>query len=144
MFDHLAKNTIVPLLLRLGLAAIFLYHGGEKVFGAGNDLGFDWARSFPNPPPKIAQFLVAWGELLGGAAMLLGLLTRVAAVGIAIIMVGAIVTTTAAKGFSVVQGGFEYNLLIIIVCAALFLMGAGTISADRFLRWRKRVSHAKQ
>src|SRR5262249_39393135 len=44
MFDHLAKNTLVPLLLRWGLAAIFLYHGGVKVTSEGNELGAAWAK----------------------------------------------------------------------------------------------------
>jgi putative oxidoreductase len=137
MTDSLVKNTLVPLLLRLGLAAIFLFHGLEKVSGEGNEGGLNWARGMEAPPAKPAQFAVAWGELLGGIAMALGFLTRFAALGIGVIMVGAIVTVTGAKGFSLLKGGFEYNFAILVMCASLILLGGGTLSVDRLVRRKK-------
>ena len=140
MFDQLAKNSLVPLLLRLGLAAIFVVHGVEKVNGEGNELGAAWGREMPDAPAKAMQLLVAWGELLGGAALGLGFLTRVAAAGIAAIMAGAIYKVTGSGGFSLQKGGYEYNFLIIIVCVALILIGGGTLSVDRFFRWKRQVA----
>lgn len=139
MFDHVAKSTLVPLLLRLGVAAIFLYHGVGKVTGEGNEWGAAWARQMPEPPARMMQMAVAWGELLGGAGLALGLLTRVAALGIAAIMVGAIVTVKWEMGFSSPKGGYEYNMLILVVCVSLVLIGGGTLSVDRFFHWRRRV-----
>ncbi|HXG08733.1 MAG TPA: DoxX family protein [Gemmataceae bacterium] len=140
MFDHMVKNTVVPLLLRLGLAVIFLYHGTAKVTGEGNELGAAWAKApeGQQPLPKPFQMAVAWGELLGGAGLAIGFLTRLAALGIAVIMVGAIATVHGPKGFSLQHGGYEYNFLILVVCAAVFLLGAGTLSADRLIGWRRR------
>jgi putative oxidoreductase len=134
MWERFALRLFVPLLLRLGLAAIFIYHGGHLVLDEGHAWGTNWN---PNLPPPV-QALVAWGQLLGGIAMLLGFLTRPAAVGLAIIMVGAIATVHWPHGFSAPQG-WEYNFLIIIVCAALVLLGGGTVAVDRVFRLRRRT-----
>jgi uncharacterized membrane protein YphA (DoxX/SURF4 family) len=148
MLENVAVRTFVPILLRFALAAVFIYHGLEKV-NPENNYGMAWMKP-PDPsklppdapPPKTLppamQVAVAWGELLGGAACALGLFTRAAALGLAIIMVGAIVTVTGQAGFSLLKGGFEYNLVIIMVCASLILMGPGTVSLDRVIRVKMR------
>jgi putative oxidoreductase len=138
MFDALMKNTVAPLLLRLCLAAVFLYHGRELV-------SHDWGTSWHKPQdgseamPTPMQAAVAWGELLGGIAMAFGFLTRVAAIGLAAIMVGAIATVHWPHGFSIVQGGYEYNFVIICICIVLMLTGGGQLAIDRFLRVRPKV-----
>src|SRR4051812_22969809 len=120
--DSLAKTTLAPLVLRLALAVIFIYHGYDKV-QPKNDWGASWttamhehaihspqeeatlrklegapdltseqikaaqdhvrrvsAQETPAFPEALGdhtvQLLVAWGELVGGVALLLGLLTR--------------------------------------------------------------------
>ena len=80
------------------------------------------------------QLLVAWGELLGGAAILLGLLTRLAALGLVIIQIGAISVVTAEKGFSFAQGGgYEYNVVLLAACVTLVLLGGGALAVDCLL-----------
>jgi putative oxidoreductase len=152
MFDYFTKSTLVPLLLRLGLAVIFLYHGAEKVTREGNELGAAWAKAPPGQEtmPRPMQLAVAWGELLGGAALAIGLLSRLAAAGIAVIMIGAIAVVHGRHGFPMnphfedgqLIMGYEYNFLILVVCAAVILLGSGTLSVDRFFRWRKRTGQA--
>jgi putative oxidoreductase len=137
MIDTVSKNTVVPLILRLGLAAIFIFHGSQKVH-PDSDWGATWAKQMPDPPNAPAQLAVAWGELIGGMALAVGLLTRLAALGIALIMAGAIYTTTGPKGFNSLDGGYEYNFLIIIVCISLILIGGGTLAVDRIFRMRRR------
>jgi putative oxidoreductase len=144
MFQDVALRTFVPLLLRAALAAVFIFHGLEKVH-PDNGYGLKWATVMmqDKAPPVLKdaqplQALVAWGELLGGVAIALGLLTRIAAVGLIIIMVGAITTTTGAHGFSAVREGYEYNYVLILVAAALALSGAGTFSLDRVVRLNMR------
>jgi putative oxidoreductase len=132
--DAMAKNTLVPLLLRIGLAAVFIYHGAEKVQLGG---GANW---HPDPDfPTYQQLAVAWGELVGGIAVAVGLLTRLAALGLAAIMVGAIITIHGPNGFSLADGGFEYNFVLLIICLSLILMGAGTLSVDRFFSLKRRT-----
>jgi uncharacterized membrane protein YphA (DoxX/SURF4 family) len=181
ILDQRVHYTLAPLVLRLALAAIFIYHGNNKVFGPNADLGASWAteqwgrhnaiprefadkieraprasqeaktdvlagvadlysRNAQAPPEALTawhwtQYAVAWGELLGGVALLLGLLTRLAALGLIVIQVGAIWTVTGMHGFSVERGGgYEYNIALIAMCLALVIMGGGTLAVDRFFR----------
>src|SRR5437879_13654288 len=84
MLESVAGRVFVPILLRFALAAVFIYHGLGKVSPEAN-YGVSWGDKMPNPPPKLLQVLVAWGEVLGGAACALGILTRFAALGLAAI-----------------------------------------------------------
>ena len=137
MFDSLIKNSIAPLVLRLCLAAVFIYHGMDLV-------GKSWGTAWNTELPVWQQVLVAWGQLLGGLAMLLGLLTRLAAIGLAIIMAGAIAVVHLPNGFSLVKdgaynGGYEYNVVIIGICVVLILTGGGHLAADRWFRLRPKL-----
>jgi putative oxidoreductase len=128
------KNTVAPLILRLCLAAVFIYHGMDLVGKSG---GSAWHRDLP----VVQQVLVAWGQLLGGIAMLLGFLTRLAAIGLAAIMVGAIALVHWPHGFSLGNPdgpGYEYNVVLIGICLALLLTGGGTLAVDRWFRLRPK------
>jgi putative oxidoreductase len=130
MFDAFVKNTV------------FIFHGSQKVTAEGNQWGAAWmnaaaAQKDAAPPPAPVQIAVAWGELLGGIALGLGFLTRLAALGIIAIMAGAIVLVHGEHGFSA-PAGYEYNMLIIAACVALVLLGGGNLAVDRFLRLRRR------
>src|SRR5262245_35115865 len=105
MFDALAKNTLTPLILRLGLAVMFVIVGLGKVNPEKN-WGANWAG---DAFPGVVQILVAWGELIGGLAIGLGLLTRLAALGLMIIMIGAIVTATGPYFMTDEGKGFHEN-----------------------------------
>jgi putative oxidoreductase len=143
MFDVFIKNTAVALLLRLALAAIFIFHGFHLVGDDGHEWGAAWmnqmAEKQGQPPPAApVQLAVAWGQLIGGLALAIGFLTRLAALGIIAIMAGAIATVHWPNGFDITKGGFEYNMLIIVVCITLVLMGGGNVAVDRFFRLRRR------
>src|SRR2546421_12531213 len=99
MFDAFAKNTLAPLILRAGLAVIFIYHGLGKV-NEGTGWGTNWAG---NTQPVAVQLAVGWGELIGGIAVALGLLTRLAVLGLATIMTGAIITIHGQHGFALMN-----------------------------------------
>jgi putative oxidoreductase len=132
MVNTFVRDVVVPLLLRLGLAAVFLYHGSDLV---SKGLGAGWNPDLPVP----AQVAVAWGELLGGLAMALGLLTRLAALGLIVIMAGAIAVVHAPNGFDMRNHGWEYNFVLIVVAVSVFLLGSGPIAVDRWLRFRRRT-----
>ncbi len=148
MFDLAMKNTVVPLILRLVLAAVFIYHGSEMV-----QRDKQWGAAWHQPPPEqaetsspaddilrhpAAQLAIAWGELIGGIALGVGFLTRLAALGIIAIMAGAIYTVHLPHGFDITKHGYEYNVVIIVVCLALILTGGGKLAVDRLLRVRPR------
>jgi putative oxidoreductase len=142
MFEGVAARTFAPLLLRVALAAVFIYHGLDKI-KPEHGYGWSWADEMPGAPPVLInarplQILVAWGELLGGVAVALGILTRLAASGLLVIMLAAVFTYSGQKGFSAVGGGYEYNFVLILVCAALMLSGPGTFSLDRVIRVQSR------
>ena len=157
-----AKWNVVALILRAGLAAIFLYHGLDKI--TEGDGGTAWVdrmyasqAEYTDTKPKEerykpvylpasltfsgTQLAVAWGEFLGGLALAVGLLTRVAALGLIIIQVGAICVVTAPRGFHFEKGGgYEYNLALLAMCLALLIMGAGAWSVDHMLARRRMKS----
>jgi putative oxidoreductase len=138
MFDNVAKNTLGPLILRLTLAAIFIYHG-QLLVSKDKEWGAKWMDPKMNQPPAV-QMAVAWGELVGGVAMALGLLTRLAALGLIVIMAGAIYQVHLKNGFDIRNGGYEYNVAIIAMCLALVLTGPGRLALDHvFFRRRKPV-----
>jgi putative oxidoreductase len=122
-----AQDTAL-LVLRLVVAAVFLYAGSAK-----------WP--FWSAPPEgmsvlllnVMKFLSVV-EPLGSLALVLGVLTRWAAAGLSIIMVGAIFfarLTLHAGLFTTPQGtGLDYNLLILASCVALLAFGAGGWSLD--------------
>ena len=142
MFKDLLKPhaQLGTFLLRLGLSAIFLYHGILKLNQKG---GTDWH----NELTEATQLAVAWGETVCGVAMLFGLLSRLAALGLIAVMVGAIFFQTGEFDF-VFQGlvlqskpgwapvGYEYNFALIVMCLAVLAMGSGMVSLDYPLsRW---------
>jgi putative oxidoreductase len=139
MLQSFAMRTLLPIILRATLAVVFIYHGLEKVT-PDSGYGIRW---MPAPAdgsaglPMGLQLAVAWGELLGGVAIALGLLTRIAALGIIGIMAGAIVTVTGHT-FSLLNKGFEYNFVLIMVALALIITGAGTLSLDQVIRVKMR------
>ena len=148
MAIHLLKPALAPLILRVGLAAILLYHGLLKL---GHDAGTDWSPDLGIPPE--IQALVAWVELLSGIAIALGALTRFAAFAIAVIQIGAIILVTGHKdfislqrlgpetrGYRFVAVGWEYNFAIVVMCLTLLMLGSGTWSLNSaILRlWRSR------
>jgi putative oxidoreductase len=131
---------IVPLILRLGLSFIFVMSGVQKITGPGNGWGSSWisnsAGYYIQPLPAPVQLVVAWSELAGGIALGLGLLTRLAALGIAGIMAGTIYWLTGAQGF---KSGWDYNFAVIIMCLSLVISGSGALAVDQLIRIKRRV-----
>ena len=126
MQDQCKAKAYAPLVIRLALAVIFIYHGFGKVFGAG---GFGTAWN-PHGMPAVVQVLVAWGELLSGVAMLLGLFTRLAGVVIIVVMAGAIVLVHGQNGFDIMNMGFEYNFALIAMALSVILSGPGALAIE--------------
>lgn len=86
-------------------------------------------NSFANMglPPELA-IIIGLLEFIGGLAILLGILTRIAAGLLAINMIGAILQVKLSKGFI---GGFELDLLYFAIMISLILMGPGNISIEK-------------
>ena len=124
------------LVLRVAIGIVFLLHGGQKlfVFGLSGVAGF--FGQMGAPMPGITGPLVAIVELLAGGALVIGLLTRLAALGLAIDMLGAILVLRLHAGFFLPAGGeFEFTLLAANV--AIAIAGAGYYSTDRVIAERR-------
>lgn len=125
-------RDIAIFILRLCLGVIFIAHGLQKVFGffGGPGIeGFSKMVAGIGANPAIAwAWAAALVELIGGIFLILGILPRLSAAAIGVIMVVAIVAVHGPSGFFMSVGGFEYQLLILGVCLSIVLTGAGKIS----------------
>lgn len=115
------------LLIRLVLGAVFIYHGWAKVGNIDGTLAFFTQIGLGN---ILLVYLAGYGELLGGILLVLGLWTRYISPVLVIIMAVAIQTVHLKNGFNIMQGGYEYALTLLIVSAAIGMIGAGAYSVD--------------
>src|SRR5437773_9614561 len=125
------------LALRLALGAVFLAHGAQKGFGAFGGPGFEGATGFIGSlsfrPARVWAGLAVGGELAAGFLFLLGLLTPLAGLLVVATMAVAIAKVHGPKGFFVQNGGYEYNLVLIVAALAVAVMGPGRFSLDYVL-----------
>ena len=131
-------GDVVPLVLRLTLAVVMFPHGAQKALGWFGGYGLrgtlDFLRKSGVASPVAVLAIMA--EFLGPLGLAVGLLTRVAALGIAAVMLGAILTVHGRHGFFMnwygnqPGEGFEYHVLAIGLAVALVLNGAGVWSLD--------------
>lgn len=138
-------NNAATLVLRLVVGIVFFAHGAQKVFGWFGGYGFSGTMGFFTGAmhiPAFFAFLAIMAEFLGGLGLILGLLTRVAAFGIAINMLVAIAMVHRHFGFFANWSGqqkgegYEYHLLVLAITVFLMIRGAGAVSADRMISTR--------
>lgn len=119
-----------PLLLRLGLAAVFIVHGYPKLFGglAGTAQFFE---SVGIRPGKFWALVVGIVEFFGGILLVVGLFVQPVAILFAIDMIVAIWKVKYKQGFSSpAGGGYEFDLMLLIMALALLVLGGGAYSID--------------
>ncbi|GER83205.1 MAG: DoxX family protein [Thermogemmatispora sp.] len=125
------------LLLRLTLGLIIMAHGAQKLFGLFGGHGLRGTQEMMNrlglQPAPFWAWVVALGEFGGGLLVALGLLTPLAVLLPMGSMLVAIAKVHWAKGFWNSQGGFEFNLALLMMGVVLGLTGAGSFSLDQVL-----------
>ncbi len=128
--------------LRLGLGVVFFAHGSQKLFGWFGGYGFSGTMNFFTGSlgiPALFAFLAIMAEFFGALGLLFGLLTRLAAFGIATVMVVAVLMVHLQYGFFMnwsgkLQGeGIEYHLLVLTISIVLMINGGGRWSLDRLI-----------
>ncbi len=124
----LARWGMLP--LRIVVAAVFLMHGGQKLFVWGLSGTAGGMTQMGIPLPGLAAVVVTFVELLGGLAILTGFFTRWAGVLLAIDMAVAILKVRLSAGF---LGGYELELTLFGAALTLAAVGAGGVSVDRLL-----------
>lgn len=136
------QSNWVLTLQRLVLGLVMFPHGAQKLFGWFGGYGFEGTMGYLTGPgglPAPLAVLVILAESLGAVALVFGLLTRVTALGIAAVMLGAVLTTHLGNGFFMNWGGqaagegFEYHLLALALAIPLVIKGGGALAVDGFL-----------
>lgn len=122
---------IAPLLLRLTIGLIFIQTGWGKLHSLDNVTVF-----FTNlgiPMPYANAVLVACTEFFGGAALILGLATRLAAIPMSITMVVATLTAVWPKLDDKIDVFGKEEFVYFVIFVAIALLGPGPISVDHLI-----------
>ena len=135
------SNDVALTMLRVVLGVVFFAHGAQKMLGWFGGYGFHGTMGFFTQMgmPAPVGVLIICTEFFGGLGLIVGLLTRIASLGVAGLMIGAIFMVHLPNGFfmnwmGTQKGeGFEYHLLALAMAGALLLRGAGAFSLDRTL-----------
>jgi putative oxidoreductase len=123
-----------PLVLRVVLGGLFIWHGVDK-FDAGISMVEEMFTMWGVPAPGLAALLVAIVEIVGGIALVLGLATRVAAMLLSVVMLGALIYVKQDLGV-ISDGpmpGAELDLALLAGLVALVVIGPGRFSLDERL-----------
>jgi putative oxidoreductase len=127
-----AQINAALLLLRIASALTFLYNGSAILFAAFAGPGPLRFAASHHWPVAIA-YLVGLAQVAGGLAVLSGILFRLGAAAIFIVMLGAIFLVHLPHGFNVSNGGIEYALTELLLAAAFLLTGPGAYSLASWL-----------
>jgi putative oxidoreductase len=136
------ENHWILTITRLILGVVFFAHGAQKLLGWFGGDGFQGTMQMfvrAGVPAPLA-FVAIVAEFFGGLGLIVGLLARIAALGIFCNMIVAIALVHSKVGFfmnwtGTQKGeGFEYHLLVIALCLGVLVKGAGAFSFDLFLR----------
>lgn len=134
-------GSLAPVFLRLALGTIFIAHGAQKLFGLFGGTGLTATIELFQKNMDIPPYLtvVASGtEFFGGIAVLIGLLTRLAATALGCVMVVAMFEAHVRHGFFLNwtlapgQGhGVEFNIALLAMALSLLLTGPGRLALDQ-------------
>ena len=128
--------------MRLILGVVFFAHGAQKVLGWYGGFGFSGTMGFFTTQmhiPAPLAFLAICAEFFGGLGLIFGFLTRIAAFGIVMNMIVAVLMVHIHVGFfanwygNQKGEGFEYHLLALAVAIPIMIRGAGALSVDHAL-----------
>ena len=127
--------------LRFALGIVMLPHGAQKLLGwyGGGGLSATVDGFSSMGVPAVLTVLVILAESLGALGLIFGFLTRLSAIGIAMVMIGAVSMAHWQNGFFMNWGGnqagegFEYHILALGLALALAVRGGGRWSVDRAL-----------
>lgn len=124
--------------IRLLLAYEFGIAGLEKLRGDNwfADIQGDFPFPFSIVPIELSWFLATWTELIGAAALVVGLGTRFWAVSLLILDIVAWAAVHGGNGYNVCDNGFKLPLIYALMLLPLVLSGPGRLSIDHWIRTR--------
>ena len=140
----LASNAgMAALTLRIPVGIILLAHGAQKLFGAFGGYGLEgtgqWMASIGLEPGYLMALLAGSAEFFGGLALILGLLSRPAALLAAFTMLVAIVTVHLENGLFLSNNGYEFGLALLAAAVSIVFAGGGSLSVDNVIA--RRMAH---
>ena len=119
---------LAPVPLRLGIGVVFVMHGSQLLFGAFGGHGIKGAIAIAEATGFAPGWLWGWAlaiaQFFGGALLILGLLTRYAALVLCIPMLVAVFKVHLPNGFFL-PGGFEFALTVLMGLISLSFSGPG-------------------
>src|SRR5882762_64509 len=133
-------DSTATAILRVVLGLVFFAHGAQKMLGWFGGYGFSGTMGFLTGPmhiPAPLAFLAICAEFFGGLGLILGFLTRIAAFGVAINMLVAVLMVHMHVAFFMNWAGnqkgegYEYHLLALALAIPIIIRGAGAFSVDR-------------
>lgn len=131
-----SKAGLSALVLRVPLGLVLAAHGAQKLFGWFGGYGLEgtgkWMASIGFEPGYLMALMAGSAEFFGGFALLIGLLTRPAALVTACTMLIAM-SVHLSNGLFVTNNGYEFALILLAACLSLVFQGAGKLSIDQLL-----------
>lgn len=129
-FSRINNPDLALLVLRVCLGGLFLVHGYDKFSNFGVIVTNLTSSGFAMP--TLMLVLITGAELLGGAAVLLGVFTEIGAAIIALDMLAVFFLVQLPQGFSLTSVGFGFAAFALAMSASLFFSGAGKWSVASF------------
>jgi len=121
--------------LRIAVGVIFAAHGSHKLFGLFGGYGLagtaQWMESIGLTPGYVMATLAGGTEFFAGLALIVGLLVRPAALGLAFLSLVAIFSVHIGNGLFMANNGYEFALALLAASIAVLIEGAGKLSVDR-------------
>ncbi|POF39726.1 DoxX family protein [Pseudomonas laurylsulfativorans] len=123
--------------LRIVVGIVFAAHGSQKLFGAFGGYGLagtaQYMESLGLTPGYLMATLAGGTEFFAGLALIIGLLVRPAALGLAFLSLVAIFSVHIGNGLFMANNGYEFALALLGGSIAVLIEGAGKLSADRVI-----------
>jgi putative oxidoreductase len=137
--DAPLTRDIALLLVRAGLAWIFIYHGAGTLFGAFHQAGIHGETVYFQAnhlnPAEFFTYVDGLTQFVGGILIAIGIFGRLAGFALAGDMIGAMATITFAQGLAGPDGlGYQLNLALIIPSLVIAFLGTGRFSLDELMR----------
>lgn len=131
-----SKAGYAATLLRISVGLVLAAHGSQKLFGWMGGYGLEgtgqWMASVGFEPGYLMALMAGSAEFFGGLALVLGLLTRPAAL-VLTFMLAMAMTLHVGNGLFMSNNGYEYALTLLVVSLALLIQGGGKLSLDELL-----------